>query len=278
MAEIHLAGYCDRFSARLGERLDIMVNAEGTDRVELQLVRLIHGDENPEGPGFVEREVDAPVNGTHAVARQHTQLGSFVRVADPEARLATSGPFTLWAYIWPRTPDDGRQGILTRWSIADGRGYALSIAESGALEFQLGNGDITGVLEADIPLIARQWYLVAASWDPESGEATLYQEPIENRYNNLLSKIVPLPRSCHLSARLEVNPGAADADFFWAATQDRFGERGAFASQLYNGKIDRAGVAGAVLGRDALDRAREAGGAPAADAVIAALDTTAGYS
>ena len=110
MAEIHLAGYCDRFSARPGERLDIMVNAEGTDRVELQLVRLIHGDENPEGPGFVEREVDAPVNGTHAVARQHTQLGSFVRVADPDGRLATSGPFTLWANIWPRTPADGRQG------------------------------------------------------------------------------------------------------------------------------------------------------------------------
>ena len=138
MAEIHLAGYCDRFSARPGERLDIMVSAEGTDRVELQLVQLIHGDENPEGPGFVEREVDAPVNGTHAVAKQHIQLGSFVRVADPDGRLAASGPFTLWAYIWPRTPGDGRQGILTRWQSADGSGYALGIGEKGALEFRAG--------------------------------------------------------------------------------------------------------------------------------------------
>ena len=278
MANIHLAGYCDRFSARPGERLEIMVNAEGTDEVELQLVRLIHGDENPEGPGFVEREVDAPVNGTHAVGKQHTQLGSFVRVADPDGRLAPSGPFTLWAYIWARTPENGRQGILIRWSIADGNGYALGIDEGGALEFQVGNGDITGVLPAGIPLIARQWYLVAASYDPESGEATLYQEPIENRYNNHLSKIVPLERSCHASARLGVDPAAADADFLWAAAQDRFGERGAFATQLYNGKIDRAGVAGEVLSRDALDLAREEGGAPETDAVIAAWDTTAGYS
>ena len=279
MAEIHLAGYCDRFSARPGERLDIMVNAEGTDRVELQLVRLIHGDENPEGPGFVEREVDAPVNGTHAVARQHIQLGSFVRVADPDGRLAPSGPFTLWAYIWPRTPADGRQGILTRWQSADGSGFALGIGEKGGLEFRVGDGaGNTGSLSADIPLIARQWYLVAASYDPASGEATLYQEPIENRYNNLLSKIVPLPRSCHASARLAVEPAAADADFMWAATGDREAARGAFASQLYNGKIDRAGVAGSVLSRDALDRAREAGGAPAPDAVIASWDTTAGYS
>ncbi|MDD9992446.1 MAG: hypothetical protein OXP75_11655 [Rhodospirillales bacterium] len=279
MAEIHLAGYCDRFSARPGEQLDIMVSAEGTDRVELQLVRLIHGDENPEGPGFVEREVAAPVNGTHAVARQHIQLGSFVRVADPNGRLAPGGPFTLWAYIWPRTPADGRQGILTRWQSADGSGYALGIDENSALEFRVGDGaGNTDALAADIPLIARQWYLVAASYDPTSNEATLYQEPVENRYNNHLSKIVPLPRSCHASARLAVAPAAADADFLWAAAGDREAGRGAFASQLYNGKIDRAGVAGSVLGRDALDAAREASGAPTADSVIAAWDTTAGYS
>ena len=279
MAEIHLAGYCDRFSARPGERLDIMVSAEGTDEVELQLVRLIHGDENPEGPGFVEREVDAPVNGTHAVAKQHIQLGSFVRVADPESRLAPNGPVTLWAYIWPRTPTDGRQGILTRWQDADGSGYALGISEAGALEFCVGDGaGNTDALAADIPLIARQWYLVAASYDPASGAATLYQEPIENRYSNLLSKIAPLPRSCHASARLAVTPALADADFLWAAAGDREAGRGAFTSQLYNGKIDRAGVAGEVLSRDTLDRAQQAGGAPATDSVIAAWDTTAGYS
>ena len=280
MATIHLAGYCDRFSAKPGERLDIMVNAEGTDEVELQLVRLIHGDENPEGPGFVEREVAAAVNGTHAVTRQHTQLGSFVRIADPDGRLAVDGPFTLWAYIWPRTPAKGRQGILTRWSIADGSGYALGIADGGALEFRVGDGADTEALSADIPLIARQWYLVAASYDPASGEATLYQEPIENRYSNHLSKIVPLALSCHAHGRLGVRPAAADADFLWAAattTDDRAPERGTFAAALYNGKIDRAGFAHRVLSRAELDRAREAGGAPAADAAIAVWDTTAGY-
>ena len=195
MAKITLAGYCDRFSARPGERLDIMVSAEGTDRAELQLVRLIHGDENPEGPGFIEREVDAPVNGTHAVAKQYTQLGSFVRVTDPESRLAVGGPFTLWAYIWARTPAKGRQGLLTRWQDADSSGYALEINEDGALAFRVGDGaGNTDALTADTQLIARQWYLVAASYDPASGEATLYQEPIENRYNNHLSKIVPLER------------------------------------------------------------------------------------
>ena len=277
MARITLAGYCDRFSVRPGEQLDIMVSAEGTDRAELQLVRLIHGDENPDGPGFVEREVAASVNGVHAVREQHTQAGSFVRVADPDGRLGRVGPFTLWAYIWPRTPAKGRQGVLTRWQNADGSGYALGIGEDGALEFRVGDGSATDALSADIPLVARQWYLVAAAFDPASGEATLYQEPVENRYNNHLSKIVPLALSCHARRRLGARPAAADADFLWAAAQERVPERGAVATQLYNGKIDRAGVAGAALGRAALDRAREAGAMPAADSVIAAWDTTAGY-
>ena len=278
MARISLAGYCDRFSVRPGEGLDIMVSAEGTDRAALQLVRLIHGDENPDGPGFVEREVAASVNGTHAVRTQHTQAGSFVRVADPEGRLTHVGSFTLWAYIWPRTPAKGRQGLLTRWQDADGSGYALGIGEDGALEFRIGDGaGNTDALAADIPLVARQWYLVAAAYDPASGEATLYQEPVENRYNNHLSKIVPLALSCHARRRLGVRPAAADADFLWAAAQDRDPERGVVATQLYNGKIDRAGVAGVALGRAALDRARDAGAMPVAGDVIAAWDTTAGY-
>ena len=41
-----------------------------------------------------------------------------------------------------------------------------------------------------------------------------------------------------------MTPAAADANFLWAAAGDREAERGAFASHLYNGKIDRAGVAG----------------------------------
>ena len=128
------------------------------------------------------------------------------------------GPFTLWAYIWARTPAKGRQGLLTRWQDADNSGYALEIDEDGALAFRVGDGaGNTDALAADIPLIARQWYLVAGSYDPASGEATLYQEPIENRYNNHLSKIVPLERSCHVSGQLGATPAAADADFLWAA-------------------------------------------------------------
>ena len=57
MAEITLTGYCDRFSVKPGEEIKFMVSAEGTERAEAQLVQLIHGDETPGGPGFLEKEV-----------------------------------------------------------------------------------------------------------------------------------------------------------------------------------------------------------------------------
>ena len=62
MAQIRLHGYTDRLSAKAGETLTAHVSAEGATEVQAQLVRLIHGDENPIGPGFIEREVEAPFN------------------------------------------------------------------------------------------------------------------------------------------------------------------------------------------------------------------------
>ena len=75
MAQIKLFGYTDRISVNPGERIKFHVNADGTDTAEAQLVRLIHGDENPIGPGFVEEEIQCPHNGTWPVKKQYTQLG-----------------------------------------------------------------------------------------------------------------------------------------------------------------------------------------------------------
>ena len=63
-----------------------MVSAEGTKSVDVQLVRLIHGDETPEGPGFIETEFDAPINGAHAVEKQFTQAGNFATVESGDDR------------------------------------------------------------------------------------------------------------------------------------------------------------------------------------------------
>jgi N,N-dimethylformamidase len=139
----------------------------------MDIVRLIHGDSNPKGPGFKEELVDTSVNGVYAGRKQELKTGSYVKVANHRF-LQCTGSFTLQAWILPTTPLKGPQGIVTKWVVGDNTGYGLFLEENGELGLRIGNqGFQTGR-----PLSVSKWYFVAATYDAASGEITLYQKPI----------------------------------------------------------------------------------------------------
>lgn len=279
MAEQKIFGYADKISVKPGETIAFHVNADGADTAQAQLVRLIHGDEHPAGPGFVEREIDCPANGSWPVRKQFTQMGSFLRVADPGRRLAIDGALTVFGFIQPTMPKKGmRQCILGRWDARTNEGYCLGIDGRGHLEFWVGDGREIDYVTAELPLVKKVWYFVAATFDPKTGTATLYQEGVPNRYNSLLGKVVPYDYRSHVQATFRfrhVNP--AELDFLVSGGRDFHELRGAFVSDLYYGKVDRPGVCARALSRAELDAIRS-GGTPPADAVAAYWDTAAGYS
>src|SRR5712691_9496122 len=199
MAQQKIFGYANRISVRPGEEISFHVNCDGASEADAQLVRLIHGDTGEAGPGHVEVEVDSPVNGRWAVKKQFTQLGSFLKVADPDNKLAVSGNFSLMAFIWPTMPHRGsRQTILGRWDTLRNKGYALGINPAGHLEFWVGNGTEVDYVTAELPLLPKVWYLVGASYNRETGRAELYQESVLNRYNSLVGKVVPYDFASHV--------------------------------------------------------------------------------
>ena len=100
---LRITGYSDTYSAFPGEKVKFYVNAEKKENYEVQIVRLIHGDTNPEGPGYKEEEIGAPCNKTYQGRNQRIHGGSYV-VIPQDQRLNTSS-FTLQAYIFPTTPD-----------------------------------------------------------------------------------------------------------------------------------------------------------------------------
>ena len=178
MANTRISAYTDKLSVKAGDTLTIMASADATETVHASLVRLIHGDENPAGPGFVEQPVASDIERDWPARRQYVQKGNFLRVADPDGVLAVAGAVTLHAYIFPTLPGGGRQVILGRWSVDGTTGYALGINGSGRLEFWVGNGAAADAVAAEVPLMAQIWYFVAVSYDPASGAATLHQEPV----------------------------------------------------------------------------------------------------
>ena len=59
---LRITGYSDKYSIVPGETVKFYVNSEENEDYEVQLVRLIHGDTNPDGPGYKEEEHAAQCN------------------------------------------------------------------------------------------------------------------------------------------------------------------------------------------------------------------------
>jgi N,N-dimethylformamidase len=279
MAQQKIFGYANRISVRPGEEISFHVNCDGANEADAQLVRLIHGDTGEAGPGHVEVEVDSPSNGRWKAKKQFTQLGSFLKVADPENKLAVSGDLSLMAFIWPTMPHRGnRQTILGRWDTRRNQGYALGINPAGYLEFWVGDGTEVDYVTAELPLVPKVWYFVGVSYNRETGHAELYQESVLNRYNSLVGKVVPHDFASHVVQDFRFKPeNKADLPFIIAGALDEHALRGTFVNDLYAGKIDRPVICNRALGRAEFDVSRQ-GGLPPADSVLAYWDTSKDYT
>ena len=98
---LKITGYSDKYSAHPGEEVKFYINAEYNDSYEVQLVRLIHGETNPEGPGYKEAEIDASGNGTYQGKNQRIHGGSYIIM--PQHDNLNLESFTMQAYIFPTT-------------------------------------------------------------------------------------------------------------------------------------------------------------------------------
>ena len=127
-----IVGYADHLRVQPGETIKFMVSSE-VPRYRADIVRLIHGDANPKGPGIKEEVVESPANGEYAGKRQELPLGSYAIVPDHPA-LRITGSFTFTAWIAPTsqrgTSTDsfvGVEGVLTKWA---GRSAAATASSS----------------------------------------------------------------------------------------------------------------------------------------------------
>ena len=279
MAEQKIFGYPNKLSIKQGERVDFHVNCDGSDFAEAQLVRLIHGDEHVDGPGFVEEEIKNDINGSWPVEKQFTQLGSYLEVDDPQGHLKIDGNLSLCCFVYSTLPKKGaRQTLMGRWDSNTNEGYALGINKEGYLEFWVGDGSEVDYITSELPIIDRVWYLVGVSFDAKTGKATLYQEGVMNRYNSLLGKVVPYDFRSHVQTKFRFKQkNRAEVPFLIAGSLDNHILRGDFVNDMFHGKLDRPCVCNDVLEREELDVIR-GGGMPPENKIAAYWDTSKGYT
>ena len=176
MSWMKITGYADKFSVHPGDTIKFFVNCDGPAEYQADIVKMIHGDTNPRGPGFIEEAIKADCNGTYKGVKQEIYSGSYGFVADKPQFCVES--VTLQCWIWPTTPKThpkywkhGAQGLVTKW--CDGKGYGLFLNEDGCIEFRINDQVIT----TGAPVRDHAWHFIAASFDAATGEATLYHEP-----------------------------------------------------------------------------------------------------
>ena len=80
-----IMGYSDKISVRPGETIKFMVSCEKRASYKARIVQIIHGDTNPEGPGYKERAIESAVEGTYQGRKQHIHAGSYAVIPNHRA-------------------------------------------------------------------------------------------------------------------------------------------------------------------------------------------------
>ena len=272
-------GYPDRFSVQPGETIRFMVSSD-LPRFRSDIVRLVHADTNPKGPGFKEELVETPANKEYPGKRQELRLGSYIQVPDHSA-LRLTGSFTIQAWVYPTAPMAGTQAIVSKWSGADRAGYGLFVDDDGSLALWLADkGRVEKVktgqtfpfyrrMERPNPsreaLHAGRWVFVAATFDASNGKVTLYQEPV------VAWPVLETPAIVDRTVALR-SVGATAAPLLIGAAWDSHDGKTGRAGSVYNGKIESPRLFNRALSRQEL-ASLKSGGAP--EGAVASWDFAA---
>jgi hypothetical protein len=130
MAQVSVTGYTDKPSVIEGEEISFYVTADNATEAQVDIVRLIHGDEDPKGPGFQEELIHSDFSGVKPVKKQFVDLGNAVRVPDPTGKLALTDSLTIATYVHATTPEKGRQVLLGKFSLAETEGPFATLSLS----------------------------------------------------------------------------------------------------------------------------------------------------
>src|SRR5262249_45769523 len=135
--------------------------------------------------------------------------------------------------------------IAAKFRDRDKAGFALILSEEGSLALVLGNGRGTEeVIATKKPMLAREWYFVAAGYDAKTQEVILYQEPLVS---------YPLANDAaeiHIKAKTK-SVGKNQTPLMFAAFRSGNGKGKLDAK--YNGKIDSPRLANRVLSRTEME-------------------------
>ncbi len=167
---IPLIGYANDLDARPGESLGFKVSSISDQPYDVQMVRIVSADPNPDGPGIIHEEVDAACNGRYPSRFQDYALGSYAVV--PLRHATKHERLTLAVTVCPFLADRDRQTLVAIGDTVTGLRLELSVDRDGPALILTRDGQTDRLcLEAKLRL--RHWYRLVAMLDFKSGNTKL---------------------------------------------------------------------------------------------------------
>lgn len=163
---LKIVGYTDRLSVRPGDSLSFKVSCEaGALEYDAEIVRLICGDDSPQGPGFKAEPVAASVNGRYPGRRQRVNAGSFGMV-EHGVHVPEGAGFTVAALVHPTwLANRADQVVMASRTLPPlpGQGWSLLLDAEGRGRFEISNGQEGTSVTLDRAVPERRWSLLVAS-------------------------------------------------------------------------------------------------------------------
>ena len=245
-----LFGYASQFSVAPGDSISFHISGEDVERYTARLVRLRHGLDRPDGPGFRESEIASTIDGEYPAVHQPDNSGSYVEVPDPEGLLSRSSSLSVSLDLFPTSPDGRLQGVLGTWDADRSSGYAV-VVEDGRLALWVGDGNQQARVAVEEPLQSHTWYRVRAAFDLQREHAWIEQTPARSRAGSRSavrkSRGVPGARRRTVGSKALV----VDAPFRMGALSRRRDDAWAacahFSGKLGNPSLRAGGGAGTTL-------------------------------
>lgn len=169
MGAPRLIGYTDKLSFRPGDQVRCYVSS-APEEYSATLVRLLHGDESPAGPGFRQEVIDEVSQVTVRGTPQELVRGSY---ADLPLSAHSPAELSMSACVQSWLPDQEVQDIAS-YGREGACGWAVRLRKS---KFTL---DVDGDVVLQLGECERwQWYHIVASISRSSGVATLWVGEIQ---------------------------------------------------------------------------------------------------
>lgn len=258
-----LTAYSDKISARPGDLVTFFVSCEMERPYSATLIRLIHGDTNPQGPGYLDEPVRATFAGEYPGHRQEIRAGSF-GIVEGAHQFAALSDFTLCVLIKPTRPGGRDQVILSNWDGA--RGFELFVDARGAAAIRVGDGEEVITLATDIALQKSVWYCVGATYDAATMalgicQTAVHPETLATRFH-----------TANASGRASFLPAVSAPLMFAAALGGRTTAGTPYGQEHFNGKVEAPHIFSGVLSKEALSRVVTAQPGPGHSELVAAWD------